>query len=589
MSKYKELREKGIISSKKEIGEQLIAIKNEKHKNIEKKINEDIIYLDDWKKLRGEMTLNEWIDFLLTSVGYEPKNLLFYEKILLLIRLLPFCEKGYHVIEMGPKSLGKSYPYGSLSDKSIVISGSLKLASLFLNKRGKEPTMGVINTFPYKNGVVAFDEMAEVESVPEEVVTALRVFMADGSSGRDLIEMHSDASLVFLGNVKDEDLQTIKSGEKIENDLYDCFPSELSRSPFKSRLAFMVPSWKFSENKNWHNTEGEGVVADYLISILIKLRDEQFDILKKDISNEDSRGKISIRATVSGLLKLLYPHGQYGNWEQEALYNIAVYGKKLVTDQMTRLQRVNENSDMEGYKNFILKANMDYLKSLGINSVERAYYRNDRLLVKPLGENKLYKIALEESGVKLNSEEYSFYYNQGSEKTKYIAPITGELNNFTVIVQEYFDPKVSRGKISMTNFKPSTFNFDKIQDPEIRTELKNYVENQKDELKSFKKEIIDLEQRLGNKENENKELKHILQEYLRGIKLEILELKSWMENNGVPFQNISESVGFLELVKDKEILVEEAKNALNFKELRASDYHIDDISGIKVINFGHLI
>jgi hypothetical protein len=580
LSIYEIFKEQKIIISKEKYSDK-ISKREGNHKQLEESINGDLVSLSRWKKLRMEMGLSEWIDFLLTSIGYDPEKLLFYEKIYVLIRLLPFCVNGYHIIDVGPKSTGKSYTYGGLSDNSVVYCGKITVPALFRDKRvGGE--LGVINL----HDVVAFDEMSESDKIEGDLVTSLRGFMANKSSGRDGEDLSSDASLVFLGNTTDEDERLLLEGTYETLDLLQCFPDEFRKEPFKDRIAFFVPSWRMRrDNREQFFPQGEGVNVHYLFSILKELKNEDINVKRKKIQTESSRGAALVKLSVAGLIKLLYPHKEYSNWEQEALFNIALFGRKLLKDQSDAIDITEE------YLNFIIKANLKMFKSYGIDNIEEAYYHMDRLIIKPVGQDKVYKIALDSSGVKLNESEFNYYTNlkeKNDHRKKYILPIYKINSDFQVIIQDYEKPKGNRNSIKLKDFQFKPLDFESISDTEVRDVFKQYVVRQDAELLNIKTEISQLKSEIMNKNNESNKLKSILEETFRSIKLEMLEMKIWIEgSNKINF--VEGKTDFVKLLHDESLDIKNVKKLLGIDNLKTSDYHLDKEEGIKIINFGHLI
>gem|GEM_PF-5622501 len=201
MDIFERLKDEEIIISKGDIFSK-IQKESENHYRAETKIKFTNDSLEDWMELRNEMKLGEWIDFLLTSIGYNPKKLLFFEKLFILIRLLPFCNNSYHILELGPPATGKSYVYSGLSKDSVIKTDNITIPDLFGEVSGikKEPRPGLFNEF----NVVALDEIAERDTIATEVATKLRSFMTDKNASRDGNEKISNTSIVFLGNLQEE-------------------------------------------------------------------------------------------------------------------------------------------------------------------------------------------------------------------------------------------------------------------------------------------------------------------------------------------------------------------------------------------------
>ena len=281
---------------------------------------------------RKQFTLDEWIDLLVQSIGLNPELLGRRSKIIQLIRLIPFCERNYNLIELGPKGTGKSHIYSEFSPHGILISGGeVTVPKLFVNN-----STGKIGLVGYWD-VVAFDEFAgKKKKANKALVDIMKNYMANKSFSRGIETLGAEASMVFVGNTQHTVPYMLKHA-----DLFDELPEQYHDSGFLDRIHFYIPGWEVDIIRGEMFSDGYGFVVDYLAEILRSLRDhdysdryQEYFTLVSDISTRDRDG---IHKTVSGLIKILYPHGEASAEEIEEILKVAIEGRKRVKDQLMRI------------------------------------------------------------------------------------------------------------------------------------------------------------------------------------------------------------------------------------------------------------
>ena len=281
---------------------------------------------------RKQFTLDEWIDLLVQSIGLNPELLGRRSKIIQLIRLIPFCERNYNLIELGPKGTGKSHIYSEFSPHGILISGGeVTVPKLFVNN-----STGKIGLVGYWD-VVAFDEFAgKKKKANKALVDIMKNYMANKSFSRGIETLGAEASMVFVGNTQHTVPYMLKHA-----DLFDELPEQYHDSAFLDRIHFYIPGWEVDIIRGEMFSDGYGFVVDYLAEILRSLRDhdysdryQEYFTLVSDISTRDRDG---IHKTVSGLIKILYPHGEASSEEIEEILKVAIEGRKRVKDQLMRI------------------------------------------------------------------------------------------------------------------------------------------------------------------------------------------------------------------------------------------------------------
>ena len=287
---------------------------------------------DAYLAARQKFTTDEWIDLLIQSIGFNPEMFGKRSKLLQLVRLIPYCERNYNLIELGPKGTGKSHIYSEFSPHGILISGGeVTVPKLFVNNAN-----GKIGLVGYWDAV-AFDEFAgKNKRVDKALVDIMKNFMANKSFSRGVETLGAEASMVFIGNTQHTLPYMLKYA-----DLFDELPEKYYDSAFLDRLHFYIPGWEIDIIRGEMFSSGYGFVVDYLAEILRNLRTHDFSqkytelfTLSKDISTRDLDG---INKTFSGLIKILYPSGEASKEEIEELLRFAVEGRKRVKDQLLRI------------------------------------------------------------------------------------------------------------------------------------------------------------------------------------------------------------------------------------------------------------
>lgn len=281
---------------------------------------------------RKNFTTDEWIDLLIQSIGFNPEFFGRRSKLHQLIRLIPFCERNYNLIELGPKGTGKSHIYSEFSPHGILISGGeVTVPKLFVNN-----ATGRIGLVGYWDAV-AFDEFAgKKKTANKALVDIMKNYMANKSFSRGVETIGAEASMVFVGNTQHTIPYMLK-----HSDLFDELPAQYHDSAFLDRLHFYIPGWEVDIIRGQMFSDGYGFVVDYLAEILRSLRDhdlsdryKQFFTLTPEISTRD---RTSITKTFSGLLKILYPHGEASEEELREILELAIEGRKRVKDQLMRI------------------------------------------------------------------------------------------------------------------------------------------------------------------------------------------------------------------------------------------------------------
>lgn len=287
---------------------------------------------DHYREVRGEFTTDEWIDLLMQSIGFKPEAFGRRSKLLQLLRLIPYVERNYNLIELGPKGTGKSHIYSEFSPHGQLISGGeVSIPKLFVNNSN-----GRIGLVGYWD-VVAFDEFAGREKTANKaLVDIMKNYMANKSFSRGGNPMGAEASFSFVGNTDHNVPFMLKN-----SDLFEALPSQFHDSAFIDRLHAYLPGWEIDVIRGEMFTKGYGFIVDYLAEILRHLRSEDFsnrpDQYFQVSEKISTRDRDAIFKTMSGLLKLIFPDGSQTEAEVEELLRLAMESRKRVKDQLARI------------------------------------------------------------------------------------------------------------------------------------------------------------------------------------------------------------------------------------------------------------
>lgn len=281
---------------------------------------------------RRKFTKDEWIAVLLRSVGLEPTKLEDRVKWHMLARMVPLVENNFNLCELGPRSTGKSHIYKEISPNSILVSGGqTTVANLFYNMSSKK--VGLVGLWD----CVAFDEVAGITFKDKDGIQIMKDYMASGSFARGREEKNANASMVFVGNINQSVEVLLKTSH-----LFDPFPEAMAYdTAFFDRMHCYVPGWEVPKFKPEHFTNEYGFITDYLAEFLRELRKktlgDAFDKYFRLGSNLNQRDTIAVRRTVSGLMKLVYPHGEFSKEDIVEVLEYALECRRRVKEQLKKI------------------------------------------------------------------------------------------------------------------------------------------------------------------------------------------------------------------------------------------------------------
>ncbi len=291
--------------------------------------------LDDYVEKRKLFATEEWIDLLVQSIGFNPERFTDREKLLMLLRLVPFVEANYNLIELGPRETGKTYTFRNTSSRAFVISGGRATpATLFYNVGTRK--MGILG----QKDVIFFDEIANTSfGDPDATVSVLKDYMQTGKFSRGSLEFAAQASIVLGGNI-DTDMDQRKPADHYRH-LFEALPEELSHDPaFLDRLHAFLPGWELPKIQPENYAPGYGFITDYLAEIFARLRRKNYQTVVSAHTNfggMTGRNQDAIRKTAAGLMKLIFPHRIAENIEPnelEVCMSLAIECRQRVVSQL---------------------------------------------------------------------------------------------------------------------------------------------------------------------------------------------------------------------------------------------------------------
>ena len=287
--------------------------------------------LAEFQNGRKEFTADEWLDLLLRTIGLEPQNFTRRLKMLFLVRMISLCEHNYNLVELGPRGTGKSYAYQELSPYTILLTGPTTVANLFYNMASGK--MGLVGIWD----AIAFDEVADLQKMPKEVVTTLKTYCESGTFARGKDALSGMASISMFGNTNQAVDVMVRSSH-----LFMPMPEVIREDmAFLDRLHFYIPGWEIPKMRIEYFTDHYGFVVDYLAEALRELRKHNFtESIDRHFSlgaHLNARDVKAVRKTVSGLVKLIYPNGEMSREELAEIVELAIEGRRRVKEQLKKL------------------------------------------------------------------------------------------------------------------------------------------------------------------------------------------------------------------------------------------------------------
>ena len=287
--------------------------------------------LEEYRACRNQFTTAEWIDLLLRTIGLEPSHFSRRQKLHYLVRLIPLAESNYNLVELGPRETGKSYGYQELSPYTILLTGPTTVANLFFNMASGK--MGLVGIWD----AIGFDEVADLQKMPKEVVTTLKTYCESGTFARGKDSLSGMASIAMFGNTN-QPVEVMVRSSHLFMPMPDVIREDMA---FLDRIHFYIPGWEMPKMKVEFFTNHYGFVVDYLAEALRELRKQTFtEVLDRHFSlgsHLKSRDVKAVRKTVSGMVKLIHPNGELSKADVAELTELALEGRRRVKEQLKKM------------------------------------------------------------------------------------------------------------------------------------------------------------------------------------------------------------------------------------------------------------
>lgn len=287
--------------------------------------------MEEYRRIRCEFTTEEWIDLVVRSMGYETTQLDARRKLFYCLRLVQLCERNFNFVDLGPPGTGKSYAVQELSPYAALLTGPTTVANMFGHMSGRRK--GMVEIWD----AIGFDEIADMQKMPKEVITTMKTYCESGKFQRGAEESSGYASIGMFGNTRQPVDIMVQSSH-----LFDPMPDVIRDDiAFLDRIHYYLPGWEMPVMRNELFTDRYGLVIDYLAEALRELRKANFsEALDHHFSlgsHLNARDRKAVRRTVSGMMKVIHPHGQISKEDMATLVAFGIEGRRRVKEQLKKM------------------------------------------------------------------------------------------------------------------------------------------------------------------------------------------------------------------------------------------------------------
>jgi ATP-dependent Lon protease len=291
--------------------------------------------IDIFAKGRQTFTTTEWINFLLRSIGLEPDAFSERAKKVILLRMVPFVESNFNLVELGPRGTGKSHLFQQISPYAHLLSGGkATVAKMFVNNATGQ--RGLVCQYD----VVCFDEVSGISFDQKDGVNIMKGYMASSQFSRGKDNIRAEGSIVMVGNLDVE----IEQQQRIGHLLSPLPPEMRNDTAFMDRIHAFAPGWDYPKlNPNEHLTNHFGLVSDFLSECWSKLRTgNRVSVMQGRVhlgGALSGRDIEAVNKTVSGLTKLLFPGTDMpvSDEDLEWMVRLALEARRRVKEQQKRV------------------------------------------------------------------------------------------------------------------------------------------------------------------------------------------------------------------------------------------------------------
>ena len=300
--------------------------------------------LDEIKESRAAFSKEEWIALMMRSAGYEPTELSAKQQLHYLLRFVPFIQKNYNLVELGPRGTGKSHVYSELSPYSILMSsGHTTVSNMFYNMGSRK--IGLVGNWD----CIAFDEVGGITQSSGDMIQIMKNYMANGSFARGSDSISSDASIAFEGNT----FRSVADMMRTTN-LFEPFPDAFNNdSAFFDRIHAYLPGWETPKLRAALFTKEYGLISDCFSEFCHAMRkfdftnsfSEYFELNR----NYNTRDDTAVRRTFSGLAKLIYPDERMTKEGCREILEYAIECRRRVKEQLRKMNPAEYSDVGLGY------------------------------------------------------------------------------------------------------------------------------------------------------------------------------------------------------------------------------------------------
>lgn len=300
--------------------------------------------LDEFVSQRIKFTKEEWIDVLMRSAGYEPDELTEKQKLHYLLRFVPFVQKNYNLVELGPRGTGKSHVYSELSPYSLLVSsGHTTVSNMFYNMASR--TIGLVGNWD----CIAFDEVGGMANADIDMIQIMKNYMANGTFARGTESINAEASIAMEGNT----YKSVSDMMRTTN-LFDPFPDDYNNdSAFFDRIHAYLPGWETPKLKSSLFTNDYGLISDCLSEFCHGMRKYDYTNSFSEYfslnDNYNTRDDIAVRRTFSGLMKLVYPNEVASKEEIREILEYSIECRRRVKEQLRKMNPAEFSDVALGY------------------------------------------------------------------------------------------------------------------------------------------------------------------------------------------------------------------------------------------------
>ncbi|MEI7923286.1 MAG: protease Lon-related BREX system protein BrxL [Planctomycetota bacterium] len=289
--------------------------------------------LDLMASARKQLTTGEWKDLLLRSIGIEPEGLKTRQKDAFLLRMVPFVERNFNLVELGPRGTGKSHLFQQISPYSHLVSGGkATVARMFVNNATGQ--RGLVCQYD----VVCFDEVSGISFDQKDGVNIMKGYMESGEFSRGKESIRADGSIVLVGNYEVD----VEHQQRVGH-LFGPMPQEMrDDTAFMDRIHAFLPGWDVPKVGKEILTNHFGLVSDFLSECWTQLRNQsRVNTLQNRVffgGALSGRDTNAVNKTASGLVKLINPGNEpISDEDLEWAVRIALESRRRVKEQQKRI------------------------------------------------------------------------------------------------------------------------------------------------------------------------------------------------------------------------------------------------------------